>query len=116
MRWNSVILLLISVLMVSCMKDELPVPAHPRGDARRSQVCMGSGYQEQHWLHLATGEIKASNLKTAWSLAFESAPEGWRVMLNGSLLMSAWNVGDVEITLPMDTAGMAAERRIDAGR
>lgn len=107
-------LLLFTMLIASCMKEELPVPAHPRGDAREIQVCMGPGYQEQHWMDLGSGEIKASNLKTAWSLAFESRPDGWRVMLNGSLLMTAWNVGDVDMDAATDTVGMAAQRRIDA--
>ncbi len=107
-------LFVIPLLLGACMKEELPVPAHPRGDAREMQVCMGAGYQEQHWLDLGSGEIRASNIKTAWSLAFESAPTGWRVMLNGSLLMTVWNIGDVDLDVPMDTTGMAAQRRIDA--
>lgn len=75
---------------------------------------MGAGYQDQLWLDLASGTVVSTNPKTAWDLAFESAPDGWRVMLNGSRLMTAWNLGPVDITLATDTSGMGVARRIDA--
>lgn len=103
-----------AVFFSACMKDELPVPARPRGDGMTMQACMGPGYQDQLWLHLGTGTVVATNLKTAWDFAFESSADGWHVLLNGSRLMTAWNVGPVDMALPMDTAGMAAARRIDA--
>jgi hypothetical protein len=102
------------LLLSGCMKEELPVPRAPRGDARSIQVCMGTGYRDQIWLDLASGEVVSTNVKTAWELAFESAPNGWRVMLNGSRLMTAWNIGVVPMEQPADTNGMAAARRIDA--
>jgi hypothetical protein len=102
------------LLLSACMKEELPVPAAPRGDARELQVCMGPGYQQQVWMSLASGEVVSSNPKTAWELSFEGAPDGWRIMLNGSRLMMAWNIGNVDITQPTDTAGMSQAMRIDA--
>ncbi len=104
----------ISMLLTSCMREELPVPARIPGEAKVMTVCMGNAYQDQVWLDLANGEVVSTNLKTAWDLAFENSPEGWRIMLNGSRLMTAWNLGAVAITLPTDTAGMGAQRRIDA--
>ncbi len=102
------------LLFSACLKDELPAPTQPRGDGRSVQVCMGSGYQDQLWLDLGTGTVVATNAKTAWDLAFESAADGWHVMLNGSRLMTAWNLGAVDIEQPSDTNGMGAARRIDA--
>jgi hypothetical protein len=96
------------------MKEELPVPARPRGDGLTAQFCMGPGYQEQLWIKLSSGTVQATNTKTAWDLAFESTSDGWRVELNGSRLMTAWDLGAVEITAGHDTAGMSAGRRIDA--
>ncbi len=107
-------LIAISAMQSSCMKEELPVPAHPRGDAREIQVCMGPGYQNQLWLRLTTGEVISANPKTAWELSFECAPEGWRIRLNGSRLMTAWDIGPVDIAQPSDTSGMHLWRRIDA--
>ncbi len=105
----------LSLLLLSaCMKDELAVPRAPRGDATEIQVCMGPGYQQQVWMKLQGGEVVSTNPKTAWELAFENASDGWRIMLNGSRLMTTWNLGDVDITQAMDTAGMHNARRIDA--
>ncbi|MEO8589736.1 MAG: HmuY family protein [Flavobacteriales bacterium] len=103
-----------AVLLSACLKDELPVPVQPRGEGRSIQVCMGAGYQDQLWMDLRSGTVVSTNPKTAWDLAFESAADGWHVMLNGSRLMTAWNLGAVDITLPGDTNGMGAARRIDA--
>lgn len=102
------------LLLASCMKDELPVPAVPRGDARELQVCMGPGYQNQVWFDLASGTAVSSNPKVAWELAFESAPQGWAITLNGSRMMTAWNIGDVDIAQATDTTGMALGKHIDA--
>jgi hypothetical protein len=114
MKQHLLIAPLCVLLLSACMKDELPVPARPRGDGMIMAACMGPGYQDQIWLDLSSGTVVSTNVKTAWDLAFESAPEGWHVLLNGSRLMTAWNVGAVDMAMPMDTTGMAAGRRIDA--
>lgn len=101
--------------LTSCLKEELPVPARERDTtARAVQVCMGPGYQDQLWLDLGSGEVVSTNLKTAWDLAFESAPDGWRIYLNGSKMMTAYNIGAVDMTHAQDTLGMAHGRHIDA--
>jgi len=113
-RTTLCLMLVLSVALSSCLKDELPVPARERGAEQQVQVCMGAGYQDQLWVDLATGTVLSTNLKTAWDLAFESAPDGWRVFLNGSRLMTAWTVSATDMTVPQDTIGMGAGRRIDA--
>ncbi|MBK7113165.1 MAG: hypothetical protein IPH60_12065 [Flavobacteriales bacterium] len=106
--------LALALILSSCLKDELPVPVHERGDGRITEVCMGTSYQDQLWMDIGTGSVVATNLKTAWDLAFESSPNGWRVQLNGSRLMTAWDRGVVDLAQPLDTVGMFAGRRIDA--
>ncbi len=114
MKLVNLSLFALPVLLSSCMKEELPVPAQVRGEGRSVQVCMGPGYQEQIWIDLATGATVASNNKSAWDLAFESDPAGWRIYLNGSRLMSVWHSTATDMSAPLDTAGMAAAKRIDA--
>ncbi len=111
---RAILPILTLFLLTSCMKEELPVPARPRGDGRMMQVCMGPGYLEQLWIDVGTGTVVSSNPKTAWHLSFEGGAQGWRVRLNGSLLMTAMDLGDVDITAPHDTAGMFLARHIDA--
>lgn len=106
--------LLALITFTGCMKEELPVPARPRGEGSMMQVCMGPGYNEQLWIDLGSGTVVSSNPKTAWNLAFESGTDGWHVRLNGSLLMSAMDLGAVDITAPHDTSGMFEARLIDA--
>jgi len=101
-------------LLPSCMKEELPAPRAPRGDASSTQLCLGAGYANQLWFDLSSGQVVNENVRTAWDLAFESAPSGWRVLLNGSRLMTVWPLGAVDIAQPHDTTGLAALRRVDA--
>ncbi|HRD52022.1 MAG TPA: HmuY family protein, partial [Flavobacteriales bacterium] len=109
-----IMILAVLVLLPSCMKEELPAPRAPRGDARSTQLCMGTGYANQLWFDLSSGSVVSENVRTTWDLAFESAPAGWRVLLNGSRLMTVWPLGAVDIAQPHDTAGLGASRRVDA--
>jgi hypothetical protein len=96
------------------MKDELPIPARPAGEITNMSVCMGVSYQDQVWVDLSSASVVSTNIKTAWDLAFESSPDGWRIMLNGSKGMYSWNTGDVPMDQPTDTTGMFAGKKIDA--
>ena len=102
------------LLLSGCLKEELPVPAHTRGEGRTLDFCLGTGYQDQLWMDLSSGTIVSTNPKSAWDLAFESAPQGWHIMLNGSRLMTAWNLGPTSIAAARDTSGLYTGRRIDA--
>lgn len=106
--------LMCALLVSGCLKDELAVPKAPRGAGTTLEACMGPAYQEQVWMDIGSGTVVATNTKTAWDLAFESAPDGWHVYLNGSRLMTAWNIGEAALDVASDTLGMAAGRRIDA--
>lgn len=111
---RSLAFVLAAALLSSCMKEELPAPRAPRGDARSTQLCLGAGYANQIWFDLGGGMVVSENPRSDWDLAFESAPEGWRVLLNGARLMSVWPLGPVDITVEHDTAGLSAIRRVDA--
>jgi len=105
---------LLATTLVSCLKDELPVPRQVRGEAMNMSACMGTGYQDQLWLDIATGTVKSSNPFVAWDLAFESDPVGWRIRLNGAKKMLVLNMGAVDISQPHDTVGMGQHGMIDA--
>lgn len=110
-------LLLPSLAMLflsACMKEELPVLPQDRGEAVELQVCMGPGYRDQIWIDLSSGSVVSTNSRSAWDLAFQSDADGWRVWLNGARLMTAWDLGAVDLAAPQDTLGMNAARRIDA--
>ncbi|MCW5900268.1 MAG: HmuY family protein [Flavobacteriales bacterium] len=101
-------------MLSACIKEELPVPAYPRGDAREVRFCMGQGYQMQYWVDLGSGEAVRENTLMAWDLAFEGGPEGWRIMLNGGRLMLAWDTGLPVIDAAVDVQQTALQGRFDA--
>lgn len=114
MRKGLILLPLLAAMLSSCLKDELPVPKRPfSAAAREVQVCLGATYKDQVWLDLGTGTVMATNAMTAWDLAFDGEPDGWRIRLNSAKKMCVLNKGVVDITLPHDTVGFFASARYD---
>jgi hypothetical protein len=107
------ILLLTLLLTTGCMREELAVPARQPGSAVTRELCLEPGYENQLWYDIGTGSVMASNDKTAWDLSFESGEEGWRVRLNGSRMMWAWDRGAMPMDQPTDSLGMGAARKYD---
>jgi hypothetical protein len=105
-------LAMLGMALGGCMKEELPVPKHPRGGAVECVARVGPNYDQQLWFDLSTYSVVAQNGKMDWDLAFESAPEGWQVRLNYSRLMrthhstAAWEE-------PTDTLGFGNTWKID---
>jgi len=111
---NSVsILSLMLILTTGCVRDELALPGRQPGSAVVRELCLESGYENQLWFDIGTGSVMASNDKTAWDLSFECGQDGWRVRLNGSRMMWAWDRGAVPMDQPTDTLGMGAARKYD---
>ena len=108
-----IILPLLSVLLASCMKEELPIPPTERGPGAVMQACLGPGYQDQVWIDLGSGSVVATNSKFAWDLALESDADGWRIQLNGARLMAAWLTTAHDMALVQDTIGMSAGKLVD---
>ena len=101
------------LLCSSCLKEELPVPAHVQGDALEGQACIGADYGQQVWFDLSTNSIVSTNSKMDWDLAFECGAEGWQVRVNTSRFMRAVATAQADISQPLDTAGFGTLWRID---
>ncbi|MCO6482237.1 MAG: HmuY family protein [Flavobacteriales bacterium] len=105
-------MIMLSAALGGCMREELPVPKQPRGDAVECAVHVGPDYNLQLWFSFDGYHVVAQNSKMDWDLAFESAPDGWQVRLNYSRLMrthrstAAWGE-------PADTAGFGNTWKID---
>jgi hypothetical protein len=54
---------------------------------------MGENYEHQLWFDLDADSIIHQTERMDWDLAFECAPEGWRIRLNTSRLMLAVRTG-----------------------
>lgn len=105
--------LLAALIFSGCMKEEIPVPRQPRGDAVECVVHVGVDYANQLWFDLGTQSVVSQNSKMDWDLAFECAPDGWQVRLNHSRLMRAHRTGQAEITQATDTTGYGNTWKID---
>lgn len=105
--------LIAIVAFTSCVKEELPVPKQPRGDAWVGSATIGSDYGQQVWYDLGTNSVVSTNNKMAWDLAFACAPNGWEVRLNSSHFMRAHPTGETDITQPTDTTGYGPGWDID---
>ncbi|HRH69496.1 MAG TPA: HmuY family protein [Flavobacteriales bacterium] len=113
MRVSAPVLLALLLTHTGCIRDELAVPAHEPGTAVTRELCLEPGYENQLWYDVASGTVMASNDKSAWDLSFESDGSGWRIRLNGSRAMWAWDAGNNSMDQPTDTVGMGAGRRYD---
>lgn len=81
LRKSSVVLLmLLSVITSSCLKEEIAVAKHLPGDIQTNEIALGQDYRNQLYFSLGRNEVVKSNLKTDWDLAFESV--GNHIVLN----------------------------------
>lgn len=107
-------IVIISVLLFSCKKAELPVPKHDPGDVTTSTVNMDATYKWQVYFDLKTNTVVGQNLKTAWDLGFENGSAGFHVILNTSKFMFAYNTGSTNFNSVVDTTGFALNKKWDS--
>ena len=72
------------------MKEEIPIPAHEPGDVTESQVVMGQFYNNQIFYNLNYNSVISENLETGWEIAFDCSDTSSHVILNSSLVCSAY--------------------------
>jgi hypothetical protein len=102
-----------SLLLYSCRKGELPVPAHDPGNVVTATVNMEANYKWQLFYSLKTNIIVSKNLKTAWDLGFTATPDGYSIILNTSKAMFAYNTQRTGFSEVSDTNGFAANKKWD---
>lgn len=106
--------LILVLLFIACKKEERPIPKKEMGDLVENQVEMGTNYRYQFYYKLETNEIIASNLKTAWDIAFTSGENDYELYLNASKAMAAMSFEGNEFESFQDTSGFMQNRIFDA--
>lgn len=77
---SSIVLFALSASLVSCVREEKPaVPVKPRNT---TGVMLGANYTVQSYYDIESNTFVASNPRQAWSLAFETAPDGFHIFTN----------------------------------
>lgn len=107
---------LLASLLGSCRRGELPVKAHESGDVTTSQVDMDPLYKYQVYFNLRTGKEVGRNDKNVWDLGFETAADGYRVVLNGaaSMFAMATTKSDFDQVAAIDTVGFGTKKKWDS--
>lgn len=89
--------------MSACEQEEIPVSTHNSGEIMTNYVDMSSDYRYQLFYKLSTHEIIHQNVKTNWDIGFESAKEGWHIVLNTSKAMLAATTQETTLTTIINT-------------
>lgn len=101
---------LFAFILFSCEKAELPIPGHNSGNITTSTSNMGTDYRYQLYYNLETNQIVSQVIKTSWDLGFETSESGYRIILNSSKAMFAFNTGETDFENVIDTSGFMANR------
>lgn len=94
------------LILTGCMREELPVAAHERGNVRETSVSMGNNYETQLFFDLETDSIVFQVARMDWDLAFECAADGWRIRMNTARLMLASHTGTADWASVRSASGL----------
>ena len=103
---RNAVLAIFSVLLMSCEKEELPVPAHDPGNVITNNVQMESDYRYQLFFDLETNTMVKKTFKKIWDLGFEASEYGYRVILNSAKAMFIANTHQADFFAVSDTVGL----------
>ncbi|MCF8227383.1 MAG: hypothetical protein K9G58_11165 [Bacteroidales bacterium] len=103
---KALFILIISIGLTSCFKEDERLEPHDPGDAVTVQVDMTKDYRYQVYYDLESERIVSQNLKTEWDLGFETSDTGWHVILNTANFMWAGNTGKTDFSQSIDTTGL----------
>jgi hypothetical protein len=93
----------LSMLLVSCEKEDKPMVLPPPGSLQTMTSKMGVYYDDQVYVDFSTGNQTISPYR-AFDLAFEASPDGFRLYLNTAKLMFVNNTYSTDISTT-DTTG-----------
>ncbi|HEX5003573.1 MAG TPA: HmuY family protein [Bacteroidia bacterium] len=110
---TSLMLLIIvpALFLTSCQKEDTPMTLPPPGDLETMVAAMGNSYDNQVYVDLSTGSQVTVPYKS-FDLAFEAAPNGWRIYLNTAKYMFVANTGAITFSAA-DTTGAAWKTETD---
>lgn len=102
---KNLLYLLLMIAILSCKKEEKPVPKHQAGNGFTNSFEMGTDYRYQAYFDIKSNTFVKYNLKTDWDLGFESGINGWHVILNSANAMSIARVSGIFANI-IDTVGV----------
>lgn len=112
------VLIYLSIIfwgITSCMKDEIPVPAHEAGDVISNQIELGTDYRYQAYYDFGTDSWIKIHDKTEWDLGFETGVNGSNVILNMSKSMAVAEYPIADFAATTDTIGAQWRYDVSSG-
>lgn len=104
-KYVSAVLLLFSVVITSCLKeDDIVTPRQP-GPSLTGNVNMGTNYRFQYYYNLETNTVVGQHLKDIWDIAYDSRANGHAIVLNGANFAKIWRTGQTDFAAVTDTTG-----------
>jgi hypothetical protein len=100
------LLVLITMCICACEKQELAVEKYNRGDVVTEQIALNNNYKHQVWYSLSTAKAVSTNLKTDWDIALETSSTGRHIKLNSSKNMRAYKTNHTQLANVTDTTGL----------
>lgn len=101
----SLYIVLVSMLLSSCFKEDERVIPHIPGNYTSDTIVLTDSYKNQVYYNLLDSNDVITNYKDSWDLGFESTPSGWRVTLNSSCFMKSAYLEGQDFGYPVDTTG-----------
>jgi hypothetical protein len=89
-KYRYIILIIFASLLsiTSCEKAEVPIKLPPRGNTTFVSITLGKEFEKQAFYNLKDSQITLID-NNCWDLAFEAAPFGTKITLNGGKDMYA---------------------------
>lgn len=108
--------LILTILLSSCFKEELPVPRKDRGDVVTETVEMGPTYDKRFYISLGLNSVTGTIDKHSWDIALSGDSANPYIRLNTALGMMAYNTGKTSLMEVTDTSGLLTNPLIDFPR
>lgn len=85
---------IIILFLSSCFPEDIRIEPYEPGELQTGYVEIGSKYQLQSYYDLKSNSEISKNALSDWDLGFETAEDGFMIILNSSKFMYAGNSGD----------------------
>lgn len=105
------LLLFVLLFLSSCLKEELPIdkPLLGNGESTIEQFSIGKEYYDQVYYNIEEGKIVLRVNRNAWDLGFETAADGFHVIINNS------RAGGLRKTNKTDFSKVMSDNTVDWG-
>jgi len=100
---NALYILIASLLLTSCFKEDNPLPEFPM---QTTTIPLGKYYKDQIFFNLAGNKQVKTVDKNTYDLGFQCGDSSWHIRLNTAAFMMAGNSGKTAFEQVTDTTGL----------